>query len=57
MATLRRCSPRAAHAANTEPEEHFYTVEFDGKELWGDGAEPGTAVRIDLSESYLEATS
>ena len=35
--------------------EHFYTVEFDGRELWGDGAEPGTGVRIDLFESYLEA--
>jgi nitrile hydratase beta subunit len=37
--------------------EHFYTVEFDGRELWGDDAEPGTAVRIDLFESYLEAKS
>ena len=37
--------------------EHFYTIEFDGRELWGDDAEPGTAVRIDLFESYLEATS
>ena len=37
--------------------EHFYTVELDGRELWGDDAEPGTAVRIDLFESYLEATS
>ena len=37
--------------------EHFYTVEFDGRELWGDDAETGTAVRIDLFESYLVATS
>lgn len=37
------------------PGEHLYTIELDGKELWGDGAEPGTAVRIDLFESYLEA--
>ena len=37
--------------------EHFYTVELDGRELWGDDAEPGTAVLIDLWESYLEATS
>ena len=36
--------------------EHVYTIELDGRELWGDGAEPGTAVRIDLFESYLEAT-
>ena len=55
--TLRRCSPSAAHAASAEPDEHFYTVELDGRELWGDDAEPGTAVRIDLFESYLEATS
>ena len=46
-------SARGEHGAG----EHFYTVEFDGRELWGDGAEPGTAVRIDLFESYLEATS
>ena len=44
-------SARGEHGAG----EHFYTVEFDGTELWGDGAEPGTAVRIDLFESYLEA--
>lgn len=37
------------------PGEHLYTIEFDGRELWGDGAEPGTAVRLDLFESYLEA--
>jgi nitrile hydratase beta subunit len=37
--------------------ERFYTVEFDGRELWGDDAESGTAVRIDLFESYLVATS
>ena len=37
--------------------EHFYTVEFDGRDLWGDDAEPDTAVRIGLFESYLEATS
>ena len=46
-------SARGEHGAG----EHFYTVEFDGRELWGDDAEPGTAVRIDLFESYLEATS
>ena len=57
----------ACHYATVLPErsargekgdhEHFYTVEFGGKDLWGDDAEPGTAVRIDLFESYLEATS
>ena len=27
---------------------------FDGRELWGDDAEPGTSVTLDLFESYLE---
>ena len=31
-----------------------YNVRFDGRELWGDAAEPGTTVSIDLWESYLE---
>ncbi len=31
-----------------------YNVRFDGRELWGDSAEPGTVVSIDLWESYLE---
>ena len=34
--------------------EHFYTVGFDASELWGDGAEPGTTVLVDLFEEYLE---
>jgi nitrile hydratase len=34
--------------------QHLYTVAFDGTELWGEGAEPGTEVRVDLYESYLE---
>ena len=49
--------PERSASGERGPNEHFYTVEFDGRELWGDGAEPGTAVRIDLFESYLEATS
>lgn len=36
-------------------DDHLYTIEFDGEALWGNGAEPGTAIRIDLFESYLEA--
>jgi len=32
-----------------------YSVRFDAAELWGDGAEPGTAVHVDLWECYLEA--
>lgn len=34
---------------------HLYTVAFEGHELWGDQAEQGTEVRIDLYEPYLEA--
>jgi nitrile hydratase len=42
------------HAAGEEVPEHVYTVAFDGRELWGDDAEPGTGVCVDLFESYLE---
>ena len=38
-AVLPERSARGEHGAG----EHFYTVEFDGRELWGDDAEPGTA--------------
>jgi nitrile hydratase beta subunit len=34
--------------------QHVYTVAFEGADLWGNGAEPGTEVRVDLFESYLE---
>src|SRR5947209_4115679 len=34
--------------------QHLYTVAFDGRELWGEQAEPQTEVRIDLYEPYLE---
>jgi len=30
-----------------------YNVRFDGRELWGVSAEPGTTVSLDLWESYL----
>jgi nitrile hydratase beta subunit len=35
--------------------EHLYTVRFEGRELWGDEAEPASSVCLDLFESYLEA--
>jgi nitrile hydratase len=31
-----------------------YSVRFDAAELWGDGAEPGASVHVDLWEPYLE---
>jgi len=35
--------------------QHLYTVAFDAGDLWGASAEPGTEVRVDLYEAYLEA--
>ena len=35
--------------------EPVYTVRFEAQELWGDDAEPNTTIRVDLSQSYLEA--
>ena len=40
--------------ARTKVAEHLYTVAFEGVELWGDGAEPNTEIRIELFEPYLE---
>ncbi|GAB5470305.1 MAG: nitrile hydratase subunit beta [Rhodospirillales bacterium] len=42
-------------AASDDPSpQHCYTVGFDGPEIWGRDAEPGTLVLADLWESYLE---
>lgn len=43
-----------AHDLGEKPQA-VYTVEFSAVELWGDAAEDGVAVRVDLSEDYLEA--
>lgn len=37
-----------------ENPQNLYNVRFDGRELWGDSAEPGQVLYIDLWESYLE---
>ena len=37
--------------AGTQP---MYAVRFDGRELWGDQAEPNSTVVLDMWESYLE---
>ena len=42
-----------AHGQGECP-EHVYAVRFEGRELWGDTAEPTTCVHLDLFESYLE---
>ena len=43
-----------AHEKGENP-QYVYTVEFAGEELWGDVAEAGTSVTLDLWESYLTA--
>jgi nitrile hydratase len=46
--------PDALAEGRREPPQHHYTVAFEGNDLFGDDAEPGTEIRIDLYESYLE---
>ena len=36
------------------PTQQLYSVRFEGVELWGASAEPGTALYIDMMEGYLE---
>jgi nitrile hydratase subunit beta len=44
-----------AHAVGRHARpQHLYTVSFDASDLWGDAAEPGAEVRVDLYEAYLE---
>ena len=38
------------------PVQQLYSVRFEGPELWGSSAEPGTALHIDMWEGYLEPT-
>jgi nitrile hydratase len=45
-----------AHAVDRPARpEHLYTVAFEGRELWGEAADPRIEVRVDLYEPYLEA--
>lgn len=41
-----------AHGRGEHPQP-LYSVRFDARELWGDAAEPGQSVHLDLWESYL----
>ena len=36
------------------PAQHLYSVRFETEELWGDLAEPGTSLYMDMWEGYLE---
>ena len=42
-----------AHGAGEHP-QWLYAVLFDARELWGDAAEAGLTITIDVWESYLE---
>jgi nitrile hydratase len=42
-----------AHDQGEAP-QYAYSVAFEGEELWGADAEPGTRVHLDLFEPYLE---
>jgi nitrile hydratase len=42
-----------AHARGENP-QRLYTVTFNGRELWGEDADPALTVSIDAWESYLE---
>jgi nitrile hydratase beta subunit len=42
-----------ARGAGEDP-QWLYTVTFDGRELWGDGGDPGLKVSVDAWEPYLE---
>ncbi len=43
-----------AHGQGEQP-QWLYTVVFEGREVWGDHAEPGLTVCIDAFEPYLQA--
>lgn len=45
----------AGNGLGSQP-QHCYSVRFDARELWGDGAPQRDTVHIDLWDSHLEAT-
>ncbi|MEV3904357.1 nitrile hydratase subunit beta [Mycobacterium sp. NPDC050551] len=46
--------PDSVVRGDGEDPQWLYTVRFEGRDLWGDDAEPGTAVSVDAFEPYLE---
>ncbi len=43
------------HAPGTKaPPQPLYNVRFEGRELWGESAEPNSAVYLDMWQCYLE---
>ena len=53
---IRGCHvfPDTAAVGQGENPQWLYTVLFEGRELWGDGAEPSLKVSIEAFEPYLE---
>jgi len=45
----------ARSAGRIEEVQPLYCVRFEGQELWGESAEPNSAVYLDMWESYLES--
>ncbi|MGV9869117.1 nitrile hydratase subunit beta [Rhodococcus koreensis] len=45
--------PETTAARAGENPERVYSVRFDGRDLWGEDAEPHTNVTVDLWQSYL----
>lgn len=54
---IRGCHvyPDSKAAGKGDDPQWLYTVVFDGKELWGDQADPTLEVTIDAFEPYLES--
>ena len=46
--------PDSVAAGGGENPQWLYTVVFDGRELWGEQAEPSLKVSIEAFEPYLE---
>jgi nitrile hydratase subunit beta len=53
---IRGCHvfPDTVAIGNGENPQWLYTVLFDGRELWGDNADPSLKVSIEAFEPYLE---
>jgi nitrile hydratase subunit beta len=54
---LRGCHvfPDSSATGSGENPQWLYTVRFDGRELWGEAADPTLTVSIEAFEPYLEA--
>ena len=46
-------NPKGGQGLGEQP-QWLYAVCFDGRELWGDEAQPGLSVSIDAWDDYLE---